>query len=151
MVLWLLDGITNAANVGMILRSAVAFGVDGVVLPRRGCPEVGPLVIKASAGIAYEAPILRVPSVRDALAVASTHAVEVVALSGEAKASLDTVAVPRRCMLALGNETEGVSAAVRAACGASWSIPMAAGAESLNVAVAASVVGYELARRRRDS
>ena len=52
-------------------------------------------------------------------------------------------------MVVLGNETEGVSEAVRAACGASWSIPMAPGAESLNVAVAASVVGYELARRRR--
>lgn len=147
--LWLLDGITNAANVGMILRSAVAFGVDGVVLPRRGCPEVGPLVIKASAGIAYEAPILRVASVKDAIGAASQHGVELIALAGEAEASLETVSVPRRCMVALGNETEGVSEAVRAACGASWSIPMAPGAESLNVAVAASVVGYELARRRR--
>lgn len=147
--LWLLDGITNAANVGMMLRSAVACGVDGVVLPRRGCPEIGPLVIKASAGIAYEAPILRVARVREATHLANAHGVEVVALTGDGATSLDEAAVPHRCLLAFGNETTGVSPDVRAAATHAWRIPMAPGAESLNVAVAAGVVGFEVARRDR--
>lgn len=47
-----LDGLTNPANVGMILRTATAAGLDGVVLPRRGVPAIDPLVVKASAGVA---------------------------------------------------------------------------------------------------
>jgi 23S rRNA (guanosine2251-2'-O)-methyltransferase len=62
-----LDRVTTPANVGMILRSATVLGLDGVVLPRRGCPEVGPLVLKASAGVAFRAPILRCPALPEAL------------------------------------------------------------------------------------
>lgn len=148
MCLWLLDGITNASNVGMMLRSAVAFGVDGVVLPRKGCPEVGPLVIKASAGIAYEAPILRVGSVEEGVSLLDRHDVDLVGLAGDAKIPLHEAGVSSRCVLAFGNETRGISEMVRRTATECWSIPMSARAESLNVAVAASVVGYELARRR---
>jgi 23S rRNA (guanosine2251-2'-O)-methyltransferase len=62
-----LDGVTNPANVGMVLRTATAAGLEGVVLPRRGTADIGPLVIKASAGIAFRAPILRSPTTEQAL------------------------------------------------------------------------------------
>ena len=55
----LLDGITTPANVGMILRTATAAGLDGIVVPRRGVAGIDPLVIKASAGVAFHAPVLR--------------------------------------------------------------------------------------------
>ena len=54
-----LDRVTNPANVGMLLRSATAAGLDGVLLPRRGVPAIDPLVVKASAGVAFRAPVLR--------------------------------------------------------------------------------------------
>lgn len=54
-----LDDVTTPANVGMILRTATVLGWDGVILPRCGCPEIGPLVSKASACVAFRAPILR--------------------------------------------------------------------------------------------
>ncbi|HEY9415389.1 MAG TPA: RNA methyltransferase substrate-binding domain-containing protein, partial [Pseudonocardia sp.] len=54
-----LDAVTNPANVGMVLRTATAAGLDGVLLPRRGVPAIDPLVIKASAGVAFRAPVLR--------------------------------------------------------------------------------------------
>ena len=54
-----LDGLTNPANVGMILRSATGAGLEGVLVPRRGVPAIDPLVIKASAGVAFHAPVLR--------------------------------------------------------------------------------------------
>src|SRR6516162_1888219 len=56
-----LDGLTNPANVGMIIRTAAAAGLDGVVLPRSGSPEMGPLVVKASAGVALWATVLGAP------------------------------------------------------------------------------------------
>jgi 23S rRNA (guanosine2251-2'-O)-methyltransferase len=147
--LWMLDGVTNASNVGMILRSAVACGVGGVVLPRRGCPEVGPMVIKASAGMAYEAPVLRVATVKEAISLLEAHGVTLVGLTGASADALDDVTVPARCAIALGNETSGLSTAVLGASKERWRIPMAPGAESLNVAVAAAVVGFEIARRDR--
>src|SRR6201991_4319891 len=55
----LLDGITTPANVGMILRTATAAGISGIVVPRRGVASLDPLVVKASAGVAFQAPVLR--------------------------------------------------------------------------------------------
>ena len=55
--------LTNPANVGMLLRTATAAGLDGVLLPRRGVPAIDPLVVKASAGIAFRAPVLRAATV----------------------------------------------------------------------------------------
>src|SRR5258708_20707506 len=65
--LLVLDGVTNPANVGMIVRTATAAGLDGGVLPRAGSPEVGPLVIKASAGVAFRAAILSTRSAAEAV------------------------------------------------------------------------------------
>ncbi|MGB1701045.1 MAG: TrmH family RNA methyltransferase, partial [Nannocystaceae bacterium] len=113
------------------------------------CPEVGPMVIKASAGVAFEAPVLRVPSVEEAITLFGAHAVTLIGLTGAGADSLDEVPVPRRCAIALGNETTGLSAGVLEAAAARWRIPMAPGAESLNVAAAAAVVGFEIARRDR--
>src|SRR3954454_5351781 len=62
-----LDGVSNPSNVGMILRTATAAGLAGVVLPRVGSPGVDPLVVKASAGVAYRAPLLRRPRAAAAL------------------------------------------------------------------------------------
>ncbi len=64
---FLLDGVTNPGNVGMILRTATGAGFDGVILPRAGTPHVGPLVIKASAGVAFQAPIVNAPTARAAV------------------------------------------------------------------------------------
>ena len=63
-----LDRLTNPANVGMILRSATAAGLDGVLLPRRGLPAIDPLVVKASAGVAFRAPVLRAATVEEGCA-----------------------------------------------------------------------------------
>jgi 23S rRNA (guanosine2251-2'-O)-methyltransferase len=107
------------------------------------------MVIKASAGMAYEAPVLRVATVKEAISLLEAHGVTLVGLTGASADALDDVTVPARCAIALGNETSGLSTAVLGASKERWRIPMAPGAESLNVAVAAAVVGFEIARRDR--
>lgn len=62
-----LDGISNPANLGMIIRSAAAGGVDGVLWARKGNAALGPLVIKASAGTLYRAPLVICPELPQAL------------------------------------------------------------------------------------
>ena len=60
-------GIHNPANLGMILRSATAAGLDGVVVPDEGTAKIGAVAIKASAGVAFKAPILRIDNVLNAV------------------------------------------------------------------------------------
>ncbi|MFN2495060.1 MAG: TrmH family RNA methyltransferase [Pseudonocardiaceae bacterium] len=145
-----LDGITNPANVGMILRTATAAGVDGVVLPRRGVPAIDPLVIKASAGVAFHAPVLRAATAEQACRSLRGAGFTVLGLSGSAPgaASLFDDAAPSRVTYVLGNETSGISPTVASQLTGWVRIPMAGGVESLNVASAAAVVCFEWARRR---
>lgn len=167
-----LDGVTNPANVGMVVRTVTAAGMDGVVLPAAGGPDVGPLVIKASAGVAFDAPILRAPTAPAALealagarfriyglaspaaspaAPASPASSRSPAAAGSPARSLfDGEGFARRSAFVFGNETTGVSAAAAALVHEWVSIPLAGEVESLNVAVAAGVVCFELLRRRLD-
>jgi 23S rRNA (guanosine2251-2'-O)-methyltransferase len=145
-----LDAITNPANVGMILRTATAAGIDGVVLPRRGVPAIDPLVVKASAGVAFHAPVLRAATAEQACAALRATGFTVLGLSSSAPgaASLFRDPPPPRVAYVLGNETSGISPAVTAQLTGWVSIPMTGGVESLNVASAAAVVCFEWARRR---
>lgn len=144
-----LDGITNPGNVGMILRSAVAFGVGAVVVPRAGSPGIGPLVVKASAGVALRAPVRACSTAADAVAVLRAGGFRVYGLAAGAgtASSLWSVSVAERSAWVLGSETHGLSVDVDELV----SIPMAGGVESLNVAVAAGVLFADLARRRAGS
>ena len=148
-----LDGLTNPANVGMILRSATGAGLEGVLLPRRGVPSIDPLVVKASAGIAFHAPVLRARTAADGLAALAEAGFVLFGLDGpgtgdEEQQSLFTAELPGRVALVVGGETDGLTDAVRAELHGTLTIPLAAGVESLNAACAATVACFELARRR---
>ncbi|WP_219413118.1 TrmH family RNA methyltransferase [Pseudonocardia nigra] len=142
-----LDRVTNPANVGMLLRSATAAGLDGVLLPRRGVPAIDPLVVKASAGVAFRAPVLRAATAEEGCATLRAGGFAVFGLDAGGESLLDA-ALPARVALVLGNETDGLSAAVRPELDAVLAIPMAGGVESLNVASAGAVAAFELRRRR---
>ena len=148
-----LDAITNPANVGMILRTATAAGIDGVVLPRKGVPAIDPLVIKASAGVAFHAPVLRAATAEQGCATLRAAGFAVFGLSASAPEaqSLFNHAPPPRVAYVLGNESAGLSPGVAAQITGRVSIPMAGDVESLNVASAAAVVCFDWARRRADS
>jgi 23S rRNA (guanosine2251-2'-O)-methyltransferase len=144
----LLDGVSNPSNVGMIIRTATAAGVDGIVLPRVGSPSVDPLVIKASAGVAFRAPILTCRTSVDGLAALRGKGYRIYGLAGDAARPLFDEAFPRLVVFVLGNETEGITAPAAALVDGWVSIPMSGGVQSLNVSSAAAVVCFELARRR---
>ncbi|MAT93934.1 MAG: 23S rRNA (guanosine(2251)-2'-O)-methyltransferase RlmB [Halioglobus sp.] len=137
-----LDGITNPQNLGMIIRSAAAGGVDGILLPRRGNAALGPLVIKASAAAVFRAPVLSCGALDQALQQCRDAGAEICVLAGDAPETLFAHRPGPFCVYVLGNESEGVSAASAALAQRRLSIPMANGVESLNVAVAASLVAF---------
>jgi 23S rRNA (guanosine2251-2'-O)-methyltransferase len=147
-VLLVLDGVTNPANVGMIVRAAVAAGLDGIVLPRVGSPGVGPLVVKASAGVALRAPIFGADTAQVAVTLLRKEGWRVVGLDAGAGTSVFEAEWPDRVALALGSESEGLSGPVRDLCDELVRIPLGGGVESLNVAVAAGIACFEVSRRR---
>lgn len=142
-----LDRLTNPSNVGMILRSATAMGLDGVLLPRRGLPAIDPLMIKASAGVAFRAPVLRSATVEEGCQELRSGGFTVFGLDAGGTSLLDAE-LPDRVALVLGNETDGLSASIRPHLDGVLAIPMHGGVESLGVASAGAVASFELMRRR---
>ena len=142
-----LDGVNNPANVGMIIRTATAAGISGVVLPRVGSPSIDPLVIKASAGVAFRASIIRCRTGAEAAEEFSLAGFHVYGLSSGSPASLYAEDIPDRAAFVLGNETVGVTEETEPWIERWLSIPMTGGVESLNVASAAAVVCFDLVRR----
>jgi 23S rRNA (guanosine2251-2'-O)-methyltransferase len=140
---FVLDGVTNPANVGMILRSATAAGIDGVVLPRSGTPHVGPLVIKASAGVAFDAPILNIGTAREAADLLRRAGFTIYGLAATARSSLFDTAPAERSAFVFGGETSGLTISTDV----QVRIPMRNHVESLNVAVAASIAAFHVAGR----
>ena len=140
---FLLDGVTNPGNVGMILRTATGAGFDGVILPRVGTPHVGPLVIKASAGVAFQAPIVNAQTARAAVDELRAAGFRIYGLSSHSSQSLFKTELEPRAVFVLGGETDGISVDTDE----DLMIPLYNGVESLNVAVAAAVVAFEVANR----
>ena len=137
-----LDGITNPQNLGMIVRSAAAGNIHGLLWAQKGNAAPGPLVVKASAGTLYRAPVLSCNELPAALASCREHGMEVCTLEASAGMSLFEYRPAGHCVFVLGNETHGVSPAAARLANRALSIPMNNGVESLNVAVTASLIAY---------
>ncbi len=142
-----LDNVTTPANVGMILRTATVLGLDGVILPRRGCPEIGPLVVKASAGVAFRAPILRCAELVDGLSDAKMRGFCVYGLADRGASELSSLSVRARSIFVLGNETEGIGETTRPLVDEWVRIAMAHEGDSLTVASAAAIVCFAIGAR----
>lgn len=136
------DRIHNPQNLGMIIRSACAGFVDGILLPERETAGLNPLTIKASAGTVFRADIYRCKTLTDILPALKRQGFQIFVLSGEGSQDLLALPVPERAIFVLGNETDGVQAEVMALADAQVRIPMRRNTESLNVAAAATVLSF---------
>jgi 23S rRNA (guanosine2251-2'-O)-methyltransferase len=144
-----LDGIEDPHNLGAILRTADAAGVDGVVIPERRAVGVTGTVAKVSSGASEHLPIAKVTNIARTVEELKTRNVWVVGLDERATQTYDSVDYKMDCALVLGAEGRGVHDLVRKKCDFLVSIPMLGKVSSLNVSVAAGVVLYEIVRQRR--
>jgi 23S rRNA (guanosine2251-2'-O)-methyltransferase len=131
----------------MILRTATAAGLGGVIVPRRGVAALDPMVVKASAGVAFRAPVLRCGSAGQAAEMLAEAGYGIYALGASGKTSVFDVDLPQRAAFVLGGETNGVGREVGELVTEWLSIPMPGDVESLNVSAAAAVLSFELVRR----
>ncbi len=144
----LLDGVEDPRNLGAILRTAEATGVDGVLLPERHSAGLSETVAKASAGGLEHVKVARVGNVVQALDALKGRGVWVVGFDASGSERWDRVDYRGPVALVLGGEGRGIRRLVREHCDHLASLPLFGHVTSLNVSVAAGVALYEVVRQR---
>lgn len=138
-----LEDLTDVDNLGAIARHAAAFGADALLLSPRCADPFYRKAIRVSLGAVFTVPIVRAARWPDALADLRAGGISVVGAVLDADAApLDRFERPARVALLFGAEGPGLSPGARAACDHRVTIPMAPGADSLNVATAAAIFLY---------
>ena len=144
-----LDQVTDPHNLGAVLRSSGAFGVDGVIIPERRSAGVNTTAWKVSAGAAARVPVARATNLVRALGECKKAGFFIIGLDGGGDASLRDLALATSPLVVVtGAEGAGLSRLVREACDQIVSIPISSTVESLNAAVATGIALYEVASVR---
>ncbi|MEL6327934.1 MAG: RNA methyltransferase [Cyanobacteria bacterium J06626_23] len=150
------ERLQDPGNLGSIIRTGAAAGVNGLWLSADSVDIDHPKVLRASAGQWFRSPLQVWPSLGDGLSRAQAAAaqagspLQVVATTPTAAMDYWSLDCCQPTLFLLGNEGSGLSAPLLAAATQTVKIPLAAGVESLNVAIAAALLLYE-ARRQRTS
>ena len=140
-----LEGVQDPGNVGTLLRSAAAFGFDGVLLGPGCAAPFAPKTLRASMGAAGRLPVLVVSDLPAALTALRGRGVTCLAAALYHSRPLDEVGTdfPGGVCLVIGSEGQGLTDAAVAACDAAVRIPMTDLVESLNAGVAGSVLLWQ--------
>lgn len=144
-----LDSLQDPQNFGTLLRTALAVGVDGVLIPEHRAVGITPAVSNASAGAVEHLKVARVTNLTRALRQLKQRGMWVYGLSASADQPYWSTDLTGPLALVVGSEGEGLSRLVRETCDLLLSIPMQPGSiDSLNAATAGSLVLYEAFRQR---
>jgi len=143
-----LDQVTDPRNLGAALRAAAAFKAAAIVVPDRRTPEATGALAKAASGALETVPLARVTNLARALETIKDAGYRCIGLDGDAGETLAASDLSGPIALVLGSEERGMRRLTREACDSLARIPISAGMESLNVATAAAIALYDLARRR---
>lgn len=150
-IIVVLDGITDPHNLGAIARSAEAVGAAGMILPTKYSAPITPVAVKASAGALEHLAIAKVPRVSEALKHCRSQGWRVVGTAIPANAAYSDDVYDGPLVIVIGNEGEGLHPSVKAVCDVLVEIPMLGHVQSLNASVAAGIVLFAAASRRRES
>jgi 23S rRNA (guanosine2251-2'-O)-methyltransferase len=140
----ILDGVKDPRNLGAIIRSAAAFGIGGVIVPGRRAVGLTGTVAKVAAGGLEHVAVAEVTNISQTLERLKQVGFWVVGADEQAEMSCQTFAFPTPLVLVLGEEGSGISPLVKRHCDALVRIPARGLLRSLNVAVAAAVLFYEV-------
>jgi 23S rRNA (guanosine2251-2'-O)-methyltransferase len=146
----LLDGIEDPHNLGAIIRTSLAAGATGVVIPERRAAGLTDTVERASAGALAHLPVARVKNLVRAMEEMKEAGFWLVGLDERAEKSYTDVDLKSTAGIVLGGEGEGLHELTRKRCDFLVSIPTTGPVRSLNASVAAGIMLFEVVRQRRD-
>lgn len=145
-----LETLQDPGNLGTIIRTATAAGVEGLWLSHDSVDVDHPKVLRASVGAWFRLPLAVSPNLTDTLSDYRQQGLQIVATLPNASLSYWQLDLTRPTLIVLGNEGAGLSAECSALADHQVRIPLAGGVESLNVAVCAALILYE-ARRQQEA
>lgn len=138
----ILDRISDAGNCGAIIRSAAAFGISKIILPKHDALTDLGILAKASAGFSETRKFAEVTNLTKAIDQLKENGYWCIGLDGEAKASIESLRKFNKVAVVLGNEGKGIKDLVKKHCDLLVKIPTDPNVESLNVAAAAAIALY---------
>jgi tRNA G18 (ribose-2'-O)-methylase SpoU len=147
------EGLTNAENLGVLVRNCAAFGADALLVGETSSSPYLRRAVRNSMGTVFTLPVVHLTSLVEAInEMKSVHGLRVVAAHPHAeKKTLHTVSLREDTCVVFGSEGEGIDPAVLAVCDDSVTIPMENNVDSLNVASASAVFLFEVQRQRKNS
>lgn len=145
----ILDGIQDPHNLGACLRSADAFGVHAVIIPKDKSVGVTPTVSKVASGALESVPIVQVTNLARAINTLKEAGIWIYGAAGEGTSSLFDARLNGPIAIALGAEGTGLRRLTRELCDGLISIPMQGVVSSLNVSVATGIFLFEVAKQRQ--
>jgi 23S rRNA (guanosine2251-2'-O)-methyltransferase len=143
-----LEHLQDPTNLGALLRSAEAAGVDGVIFPERGAAPLTAAAVKSSAGASEHLLLARVESLGQSLRDLQERGVHLVAADQDAPASAWETDLGGPLAVVVGSEGSGLSGATRRRCDLLVSFPMSGRVASLNAATAGALLLFEVVRQR---
>lgn len=144
-----LETVQDPGNLGTIIRTAAAAGVDGLWLSGDSVDLDHPKVLRASAGAWFRLPMAVSANLQTEISRCHQQGVQILATVPDAKLSYWEVDLRRPTLIVLGNEGGGLSADAIAVASQQVRIPLSRGVESLNVAICAALILYEAQRQRQ--
>lgn len=140
--LLILDALQDPQNLGTLLRTAEAVGIQGVLIPKRRTATISPAVVSASSGACEHLFIVQA-NLAQAIGQLKDAGIWIIGLDNSERAKTpDQIHLDIPVALVVGNEAQGIRQLVRKSCDVLMSLPMRGRVESLNAAVAGSVALY---------
>ncbi len=147
-VLLAADGITDPQNLGAMIRTAEALGMQGVIIPQRRAVGITATVAKAAAGALDHLPVARVVNLNQALEALKEAGYWIYGLSERGTTPLSKVTFDHPTVFVVGGEGDGISLQTQKHCDHFVTIPLAGRTNSLNAGVAVGIALYEVCRQR---
>ena len=147
-IIFVLDGLTKPGNVGVILRSCDGAGVSAVMVCNLRTHVTHPNAIKASMGAAFSVPIVPFPDAQACKEWLTRNGFTIYIADPKVENRYDTLRYAGRTAVVMGNEHIGACGAWYDGSASPFAIPMNGSCDSLNVSVAASILAYEIRRKR---
>jgi len=142
-----LDRITDVRNFGAIARTAMAAGLDAIIIPEKGSETVTDEAIKTSAGALLHLPVCRSQNLFQTIKHLKDEGLQVICGTEKANKELFFDTYTKPCVIIVGSEEDGISPALMKLADKLVKIPMKSELDSLNVSVAAGIMMYEVIRQ----
>ncbi len=145
----LLDELEDQHNIGAIIRTAVAAGVHGIIVPKHRQAPLGGVAYKTAAGLMDKIPLIRVTNLNEAIRTLKENKFWIIGMDQHGEHTIWSQDMDMPVCIVIGSEGEGMRLKTAELCDFLVQIPMENGAESLNASVSAAVMMYEWKRRQK--